>query len=208
MADNISIKDGTGTSITLATKDLAGVQHNKSIPVDIDGTTLFDGTHSLGRVGGFNAIPSASFTRPADTTAYASGDLVANSVTAGSVTPMSFTMSRVTGVGGMLRRVRVRKSGTSVANATFRVHIYTASPTMTNGDNGAWSSNQVANYVGSVDVTLDKVFTDGSSGYGAPLIGNEINFTADTCYIVLEARAAYTPGSAEVFTVDLELLRN
>jgi hypothetical protein len=32
-----------------------------------------------------HALASASFTRPADTTAYASGDLVANSTTAGSV---------------------------------------------------------------------------------------------------------------------------
>lgn len=30
-------------------------------------------------------MPIVSFTRPADTTAYASGDLVANSTTAGSV---------------------------------------------------------------------------------------------------------------------------
>lgn len=208
MADNISIKDGSGTTVVIATKDLAGVQLNKSVPIDIDGTTLFDGNHAIGRVGGFNAIPSANFTRPADTTAYAVGDLVANSTTAGSVTPLSFSMNRVTGLGGMIRRVRLRKSGTSLTSAAFRIHFYAASPTVSNGDNGAWQSNQVANYVGSVDVTLDKAFTDGASGYGIPALGAEMNFTADTYYAVIEARAAYTPASAEVFTVDLELLRN
>ena len=35
-------------------------------------------------------IVTATLTRPADTTAYASGDLVANSTTAGSVTPLTF----------------------------------------------------------------------------------------------------------------------
>ena len=35
---------------------------------------------------------SQSFTRPGDTTPYASGDLVANSTTAGSVVPLTFTI--------------------------------------------------------------------------------------------------------------------
>jgi hypothetical protein len=35
-------------------------------------------------------VSPVSFTRPADATAYASGDIVANSVTAGSVVPLNF----------------------------------------------------------------------------------------------------------------------
>lgn len=208
MADNIIIKDGSNTSVTLATKDIGGVQHNKSIPINASGAELFEGTNALGRVGGFNALVIANFTRPADTTAYAVGDLVANSTTAGSVSPMTFTMSRSAGLGGMLRRVRLRKSNTSITNANFRVHFYSVSPTVSNGDNGAWLTNQVANYVGAVDVTCDRVFTDGASGNGVPNIGNEMNFTADTYYALVEARAAYTPGNAEVFTLELEVLRN
>jgi hypothetical protein len=76
-------------------------------------------------VGGFTARPSATFTRPADTNVYASGDLVANSTTAGSVAPMAFTIGRdALGKGGMVRRVRLRKSGTSITNASFRLHLY------------------------------------------------------------------------------------
>jgi hypothetical protein len=41
--------------------------------------------------------PSASFTRPNNTTAYASGQLVANSTTAGSVAPMAFVLGIPTG---------------------------------------------------------------------------------------------------------------
>lgn len=208
MADNISIKDGAGSSVTVATKDVGGVQHNKSIPVNISGAELFDGANALGRLGGFNALVTANFTRPADTTAYAVGDLVANSTTAGSVTPLSFTMSRSTGLGGMLRRARLRKSGTSITNASFRLHFYSTSPTPSNGDNGAWLTNQVANYVGAIDITCDRVFTDGASGNGVPNIGSEMNFVADTYYCLIEARGAYTPGNAEVFTLELEVLRN
>ena len=179
-----------------------------------------DGTHSkavasaptenhIGEVGGRTAKPSASFTRPADTTAYASGDLVANSVTAGSVVPMQFTASRATGKGGMIRRIRLRKSGTGVTNASFRLHLYSAAPsTIANGDNGAWSTSGVADYIGALDVTMDRAFTDGAAGNGLPITGGEINYVADTLFGLLEARGAYTPASGETFTVTLELLQN
>ena len=150
----------------------------------------------------------ASFTRPADTTQYASGDLVANSTTAGSVVPMRFDVND-TGMGGMVRRVRIRKSGTSVTSASFRLHLYTTSSiTCANGDNGAWSTNQAVNYVGAFDVTVDRAFTDGAAGNGVPMAGSEINLGLNTYYGLLEARGTYTPANGEVFTVDLEVIRN
>jgi len=154
------------------------------------------------------SLVSATFTRPADTTAYASGDLVANSTTAGSVVPMTFALSDL-GRGGMIRRCRIRKSGTSVTSASFRLHLYTtASITCANGDNGAWSTNQAVNYVGAFDITVDRAFTDGASGNGVPLVGNEINFGLNNYYGLLEARGAYTPANGEVFTVELEVLKD
>lgn len=159
---------------------------------------------------------AASFTRPADTTAYASGDLVANSTTAASVTPLSFyPLPRMTAQGFSIRRVRMRSSrtsgvtaiGTVPANASFRVHLFAASPTVTNGDNGAFFSTQVATYIGALDVTLNRGFSDGFSGIGIPVTGSEIickNLTGETLYALVQATAAYTPTSAEVFTITLE----
>lgn len=148
------------------------------------------------------AIPSASVTRPADTTAYASGDLVANSTTAGSVVPLAFYgATRGPGLGAQIRRARVGKSGTSVTNATFRLHLFTASPTVGSGDNAAISiSTGAANYLGQIDVTVGQAFGDGAAGQAT----TEINFATSTLYGLLEARGAYTPASAEVFTVTLE----
>lgn len=154
--------------------------------------------------------PSASFTRPADTTAYASGDLVANSTTAGSVAPLSF--DGIWSNRFSIKRVRLTKSGTTATNGQFRVHFYGASPTCANGDNGAWSTDQAAKYYGSIDVTV-AAFTDGCAGVGAATAGAELNVqlpTANghTVYALLEARAAYTPANAEVFTLvpEIEIL--
>jgi hypothetical protein len=147
-------------------------------------------------------LPSASVTRPADTTAYASGDLIANSTTAGSVVPMTFNpVTRGAGRSAQIRRVRISKTGTSVTNASVRLHLYnTSSITAANGDNGAWSTDKAANHSGYVDVTIDQAFTDGAFGQATC----EINTNALTLYGLLEARGAYTPASAEVFTVTLE----
>jgi hypothetical protein len=169
------------------------------------------GEAHVGEVGGRGAIASANFTRPADTTAYASGDLVANSTTAGSVTVMTFTIGRGSSgaaASGMIRRARLRKTGTSTTNASFRLHLYRSAPTPSNGDNGAWLTNNAADYVGAIDITADKAFTDGAIGNGTPNTGSEINFTHQTYYGLLEARAAYTPANAEVFTIELELIQN
>jgi hypothetical protein len=171
--------------------------------------------NQLGFTGGKQTNVSANFTRPADTTAYTSGDLVANSTTAASVVPLSFTAARINDATGMIRRVRLKKSTTTTTNAQFRVHFYqndpSASTGITNGDNGAWLTKE-AGYLGSVDVTIDKAFSDAAEGVGTPNNGSEINFIpksgTQTIYALIEARAAYTPGNAEVFTVNLEVLQN
>jgi hypothetical protein len=150
------------------------------------------------------SIPSAFFTRPADITAYASGDLVANSTTAISVVPMTFVI-RPENLGSVIRRVRIRKTSANITASSFRLHLYsTGTITEANGDNGAWVTTAVANYVGSVDVTVDKAFTDGAQGVGAPSAGADITYPFGTIYGLLEARGAYTPTSGEIYTVELE----
>jgi hypothetical protein len=189
-----------------------------------------DGTYSAAdyqsggaiSVSSYIAIASATFTRPSDTTAYAQGDLVANTTVANTVTPMQFTVARVAAGSGSIRRMRLRKSGTGVTSAQFRLHLYTASPTQTGaggagtGDNAVWSTDGVANYLGAFDVSVDRQFTDGAAGNGIPVNGNEINFALSSGQIIyglLEYRGPtsptpYTPVSGEVFTVALEVYQN
>lgn len=150
---------------------------------------------------------SANFTRPADTTAYASGDLVANSVTAGSVVPMTFNI----GYGGALLvyRAKVLFNSATPTNAKFRLHLYNSSPTPTNGDNGAWLTTE-SGYQGAIDIDASTLtFSDSTSGFGMYLLSSvteplyaiaDVNYKL---YGLLTATAAYTPTSAEVFTVTL-----
>jgi hypothetical protein len=152
--------------------------------------------------------PSASFTRPNNTTAYASGNLVANSVTAGSVVPMQLPIGGNSMPGATrITRVRLIKSGTASTNASFRVHFYGALPIAANGDGAAWSTSQAANYLGSIDVASMKAFTDGCCDVGAATAGSELLIrlpAGTTIFALLEARAAYTPVANEVFTLTPE----
>jgi hypothetical protein len=155
--------------------------------------------------------PSASFARPNDTTAYAAGDLVANSTTAGSVVPMQIPLGNQFPNGmTRLNRVRLIKSGTGVANATFRVHLYESSPTPANGDNGAWSTDQAAHWLGSIDIAAMLAFTDGAAGTGAAPAGGEmfLKLAGKTVYALIAALGAYTPAANETFTLILEDVAN
>lgn len=156
------------------------------------------------------AVVSTVFTRPSDTTAYAVGDLVANSTTAGSVTPMSFaSITREAAGTATITRARLITSSTSTTNASFRVHLYTSAPTATNGDNGAWLTTRSGRFC-TLDVTVDAVFSDGAQGTGTPVAGSTCTFTlasGSTIRGLIEARAAYTPTSAGTFTVELEVLQ-
>ncbi len=155
----------------------------------------------------FDIQTSAAFTRPNDTTAYASGDLVANSTTAASVVPISFAdTTRNVGGSGAIRRARIFKSSVGITTASFRLHLYSSLPVPANGDNAAWSTPR-SGYLGALDGTMATAFTDAAQCIAVPVDGTEITYHAGgaTLYGLLEARSAYTPVAQETFTVELEV---
>lgn len=161
-------------------------------------------------------IPLATFTRPADTNAYASGDLVANSTTAGSVVPLSWSIGASTSAKSYfyVTGVRLKLDNATLTNAQFRVHIYNAAPAVaTTGDNGVYGTvvSGNANWLGSYDITMATLHADGVVGIAVPTEGEiapqHITGLAPgspvTIYGLIEARAAYTPKSGGVFTAEL-----
>lgn len=204
---NVAVTPGTGKNIATHsfTEDAITKELERMVPSDSLG-------NEGGKIVGIGAVVSANFTRPADITSYVSGDLVANSITAGSVAALSWsTAGRIAGNPAFITRARLKTSSTSVTNASFRLHLYAADPAatsgITNGDNGAWLTKH-ASYLGAIDIIVDKAFSDAAAGQGAPSIGSMIEFvpsSGTTIYGLLEARATYTPTNAGVFTVELEI---
>lgn len=155
--------------------------------------------------------PSSNFTRPANTTAYASGQLVANSTTAGSVTPLSWTAARVSAGNFRISRVRMSLSSKSITNTNFRIHFFNANPGVQNGDGGTFDPTNLAYEVCEMDVTIALAGNDVSMGYGASNQGTACDValgSGTTLYGLVEARAAYSPGSGETITVIPEIHQN
>jgi hypothetical protein len=147
-------------------------------------------------------LNNQSFTRPADTTAYAAGDLIANSTTAGSVTPLTFRFDE--GIGPLfLRSVTLRKSQASSANANFRLWFMNASPTLTNGDNGAIAGAFLSTVLFE-PILLDTttVLTSGGA-IGTSMFDDGMLPLTAPVYVLIEAMAAYSPANAETFSVDV-----
>lgn len=153
--------------------------------------------------------PSASFTRPSNTTAYTANDLVANNTTAGSVTPMSFNLGAIKG-SGAIYRARLHKTTTTATAATFKLYLFSASPTVTNGDNGAFAISSAASLVGTITIDLSSGAVAGTASLmgfsAATAIHVDTSNSNFALYGLLEATGAYAPGSAEVFTVTLEAI--
>jgi hypothetical protein len=159
---------------------------------------------------------SASFTRPSNTTAYADGDLIANSTTAASVSPLAFLISVAYGRGLKITNVKIEKSQASSTASDFILNLYTSEPTCTNGDNGAFLTTE-SGYVGRIDTGnstksqtggLCFVFSDGASSITTCEGDNSVAFrlgSGSYVYGLLEADGAYTPASAETFEVTLTI---
>lgn len=165
---------------------------------------------------------TGSLVRPADTTAYLAGDLIANSVVAASVTPLELIgVTRAAGEAVRIERVRVRKSGPLLTNAAFRVHLFRKTPVVSVGDNGVFNASgvlalaDIEGHVGTADVVMDLAAVTGARGVGLPSSGSGMTCESaggvgheTSLWALIEARGAYTPASGETFHVTIEGARS
>lgn len=162
----------------------------------------------------YAAIDSVQFARPGDTTAYAAGDIVANSITAGSVVPLSWQIP-----GNMpyeIAGILLRKSTAGVTNAQFAMNLFSAAPGFAGGGGGGDNSvmatvlTGMANWLGVFSGTMLSAGSDGACVELKPVSValtpyDPLSLTGQLLYGVLEARAAYAPGNAETFDARLIL---
>ncbi len=155
-------------------------------------------------------VTTANFTTPSGTTQYSVGQLIANSATAGSVTPLALTVCRVNGGTFQIDRVRVHTPDTGAAGQTVKVEFYQTSPTFTNGDHGAWLTTE-SGFLGEALVTLSYTFSDQSKGIGVPLGGiikGSCAASSTTIFAAIQAGTAITPQGAKVWTATVEATAN
>ena len=158
---------------------------------------------------------SASYTRPADTTAYAANDAITDNTTAASATILTFAnAARRPGLGGRIVRAMIVDSAYVATNLLCDLFLFTVSPAG-NADNAALAVTDAEL------LNCFAVINMGASGQAFPGLptagagGNQIIISAEsnfgfkcaagstTVYGLLAARNAYVPVSGEIFTVIL-----
>jgi hypothetical protein len=146
---------------------------------------------------------SATFTRPADTTAYAVGDSISNSTSA--PLPFELDLAEYINGGGSLE-VRKIAIVSSIKQATLPlINVFLCPETFTaTNDNaaldisdtiqengGGWLNCEVQNYTASNSRVA-------YVGIPMPIV---MPATSQKLYGALQAANAYTPGNAEKFTI-------
>jgi hypothetical protein len=147
--------------------------------------------------------------RPADTNAYAIGDIVAQSVTAGSCSALALAVATSVDRPGAIIRCRLKVDNQAWLSAVVAVHVFRDPPTFSNGDNAAYAGGLTeSNYIDAFDVTLSDQFSDYVSGIGVARGPRFMAFRphagTQNVYCVLETKTAVTPASAKTFTIEFE----
>lgn len=165
---------------------------------------LPSGANLIGKTGYKLVKVSATFTRPADTTAYAVGDAISNSTTAPAVFQLDLgALGAVAGQGIEIQKLVVVSS---IKQATLPlVNVFLSATTFTaTNDNAALAIDNTTLSAGGAILNCDiqNSFSANARvaylGVGQPML----LAAADTkLYGALQAANAYTPGNAEIFTI-------
>ena len=170
----------------------------------------------------FPVKASAELTRTADGNAYAIGDQIASTITAGSVTPLQFTVARSAGFTGRIIGSQLI-TDSATAFGAIRLHLFNTTPFAAGGfqgDNAALaltytalttgSAGTAPHYIGYVDfITFIAQSASAESIGQADQTEMVFDCAAASSVIfgLLEARAAFTPASAQKFTVALDVVQ-
>jgi hypothetical protein len=141
----------------------------------------------------------------------------------GSVTPLQFTVARAVGGTGRIIGSRLAVSSATAFGA-IRLHLFNTTPFAAGsfqGDNAAMALTYAAfktgsagtnpNYIGFIDYTSFTAHTTSAVSVGVANQTELAFFCAAASQVIfglLEARAAFTPASAETFNVALDIVQD
>jgi hypothetical protein len=195
------IKWGDGNLVTTAQFATDGTNFwPLSVLVDANGNV---GTGQ--NVGLTTGAPTSSLTRPSNTTAYAAGQLIGSNLVAGSLVVPSFSVPANTPIISALRLWTNVTTGW--AGAIINMNLWTAAPTYSNPDGGAYAvATGAGSWIGQFSVSLNQ-FADGASGRAGVSNGPAIVLPASltTVYWDMQIFSAITPISGQVFHLTAEM---
>lgn len=157
---------------------------------------------------------AANFTRPADTTAYAAGDVVADSTSAPTIITFARAAKEVGG-HGIIQEAIVVSSQNAATKPDLELWLFDTAITMDN-DNAAFTPTdaELRTLIGVIafPVASFKVGDAGAAAAGNVICDvqglnlqvNTVN-TSNAIYGVLVVRNAYAPASAERFDIRLKI---
>ena len=162
--------------------------------------------------------PTSTLTLPSTTTAYSATTcttlpcLIASSATAGSVVVPSFTIPNSAG-GFYLPRLRLSTNdatSTAWGLVLIQIDLWTAAPTFTNGDRGAFlPATGTANHLGAYSCTMSPEYGDGAYAECAPAVGTTpaIKLASGTSvyWTLQNISASGVTGASKTFTLTAEL---
>ena len=160
-------------------------------------------------VGGKSVTSTYAFTRPADTTAYAANDVIADSTTAPTI--LSFA-NIARSVGGQSYIVKARVlTDQKTCTARMRLSLFQTAPTTIN-DNAPktrlWTNRVIS--LGSID--FDPMTTEdatNSTAASSMWTSAPINIVCDaastTIYGILSTLDAFTPASGQQFYIAIDV---
>lgn len=156
------------------------------------------------------AILTATFTRPADTTAYAVNDAVSNSTSA----PVILTFANAARVEGGSGEILKAELCTDLATCTAAIRAYVFSTAVAvNNDNAAYTmlyTNRNSR-VGWID--FPGLSSEGAGSTSAvSLVTGSLPYVCDAAstalYLALVTKSAWTPASAQNFNIRLLVRKN
>lgn len=163
----------------------------------------------IGHVGSNTRVVTGSFNRPADTIAYAVGDVIGGAGAAAAAAVMVLPgVTRIPGGSGRLVRARVSTNDPAFAQ-TVRVHFFKTNVAPVGADNSVLKVANYVNYYGWADcgLTANGILNDGAKGFvsfAPPILFDAADGVSDM-YCILEARSAFTPKSGQRFAVTVEV---
>ena len=211
MADNYQFKDASGTTLISRAKETASGIFSNFVHLMTGGVEV-DSSNPLPVKGGL-VVVSGELTRPADTTAYAIGDVVATSTSAATALSIS-GCARVNGGSGYIVRAALITDLKSIT-PSFRIHIFNAQPTQSN-DNAAYRGlyADVSKRVG--EFTLGPMATPADTTNSTLSRALDMNLripfvcAAGTTALlfIFETLTAFPPASGQKFTLQLAIVQN